>query len=139
VADRLAVARQPGGAVRQEPLTLLLADREAEVRARVAAVLALAALRREERDHVVAHRHVAHALADALDHARTLVPQHRRRVARRIGARSRVEIRVAHPAGDEPDEHLARLRLRELELLQLERLPETLEHCGAHLHAPILR
>ena len=40
----------------RKPEALLLADREAEVRARVEAVDALAALRREERDHVVADR-----------------------------------------------------------------------------------
>ena len=34
VADRLAVARQPSGAVREVALVLLLADRQAEVRAR---------------------------------------------------------------------------------------------------------
>ena len=54
VADRLAVAREPRRAVGQVALVLLLADRQAEVRARVEAVDALAALRREERDDVVA-------------------------------------------------------------------------------------
>ena len=57
VADRLAVARQARRAVGQVALVLLLADREAEVRARAQAVDALAALRREERDDVVARRH----------------------------------------------------------------------------------
>jgi hypothetical protein len=56
VADRLAVARQARRAVGQVALVLLLADREAEVRARRAAVDALAALRREQRDDVVAGR-----------------------------------------------------------------------------------
>ena len=56
VAERLAVAREPRRAVGQVALVLLLADREAEVRARAAAVDALAALRREQRDDVVAGR-----------------------------------------------------------------------------------
>ena len=50
-------------AVGQVAAVLLLADRQAEVGARVAAVDALAALRREERDHVVARRDEADALA----------------------------------------------------------------------------
>ena len=46
-----AQARRPVG---QVAVVLLLADREAEVRQRAAAVDALAALRREQRDDVVA-------------------------------------------------------------------------------------
>ncbi len=65
--DRLAVAGQPGRPVGQEALVLLLADREAEVRARVQAVHALPALRREERDDVVARRERGDAFADPLD------------------------------------------------------------------------
>ena len=44
VADRLAVAREPGGAVGQVALALLVADREAQVGARALAVDALPAL-----------------------------------------------------------------------------------------------
>ena len=99
------------------------------------AVDALAALRREERDDVVALGERGDALADALDDARALVAEHRRRVAGRVGARGRVEIGVADAARDEPDEHLAGPRLGEVELLHLERRAELLEHGGADLHA----
>ena len=54
MADRLAVAREPRRPVREVAEVLLLADREAEVRPIAAAVDALAALRREERDDVIA-------------------------------------------------------------------------------------
>src|SRR5205823_3115637 len=81
VADRLAVARQPRRAIGQEALVLLLADREAEVRARIAAVDAFAALRREEGDDVVARRDRSDALADALDDAGALVAEYGRGVA----------------------------------------------------------
>ena len=54
VADAVALAGDPGGAVGQEALVLLLADRHAEVGPRVEAVDALAALGREEGDDVVA-------------------------------------------------------------------------------------
>ena len=98
------------------------------------AVDALAALGREERDHVVARLDERHALADRLDDARALVAEHARRVAGRVGARGGVHVGVADAAGGEPDEHLARLRLGELDLLDDERLPELLEHCGADPH-----
>ena len=67
MTDRLAVAREPRRPVRQVTLTLLLADREAEVRPLVEAVEALAALRREERDDVIARLDVGDAFADAFD------------------------------------------------------------------------
>ena len=74
----------------------------------------------------------------ALDDAGALVTEHARRVARRIGARGGVEVGVADTARDEPDEHLARPRLGELDLLHHERPAELLEHRGADLHAAIL-
>ena len=78
VADRLAAAREPRRAVRQVALVLLLADGEAEVRARAPAVDAFAALRREERDDMVAGRDRRDAVADPLDDARR--PRGRARV-----------------------------------------------------------
>jgi hypothetical protein len=69
VADGLALARQTRCAIGEVALVLLLADRQAEIRAVVAAVHTFAALRREERDDVIARCHVLHALADALDDA----------------------------------------------------------------------
>ena len=67
VADRLAAARQARRAVGQVAEVLLLADRQADVRPRAAAVDALAALGREQRDDVVAGRDER----DALPHAST--------------------------------------------------------------------
>ena len=54
VADRLAVPEEARRAVGKEALVLLVTNRQTEVRARAAAVDALAALGREERDDVVA-------------------------------------------------------------------------------------
>ena len=76
-----------------------------------------------------------HALPHALDDAGALVAEDARRVPGRVGARGRVEVGVADAAGGEPDEHLAGLRLREVDLLDDERLPELLEHGGADPHA----
>jgi hypothetical protein len=139
MTDRLAVARQPCRPVRQVAEVLLLTDREAEVRAWVAAVLALAALRREERDDVVADGDRGDALPHRLDNPGTLVPEHGRRVPGGVCPRRREQVGVANPAGREADEHLASLRLGEVELLNLERLTEPLEHRGTDLHGAILR
>ena len=54
VAQRLAVAREPRRAVGEVAVPLLVADREAAVGAAAEAVDAPPALRREQRDHVVA-------------------------------------------------------------------------------------
>jgi hypothetical protein len=81
VAKRLATARKTGAAVGQVAEVLLLADRQAEVRGRVHAVHASAALGREQRHHVVALAQQRDALAAAFDHTCALVPEDRRRVA----------------------------------------------------------
>ena len=53
---------------------------------------------------------------DLLDDPGTLVPEHRGRVAGRVDAGRRVQVRVAHPARHEPHEHLAGARLGEVDL-----------------------
>ena len=138
MADRLAVAREARGAVGEIALVLLLADREAEVRARAQAVDALAALRREQGHHVVARSQRAHAVADRLNDARALVPEHRGSVAGRVGAGGGVHVGVAHAARRQPHEHLPGARSSKLELLHDERLAELLEHGGADLHGTIV-
>src|SRR5207302_8127267 len=75
---------------------------------------------------------------DLLDDACPLVTEHRRRVARGIRARRRVEIGVTDPARDEPDEHFSRLRLGELDLLELEWSAELAEDCGLDVHRRIM-
>ena len=126
--------RDPGRAVGQVALVLLLADRQAEVGPRVDAVDALAALRREHRHDVVADGERADVRPDLLDDPRSLVAEDRRRVSGGVGAGGGVEIGVADAAGGEADQDLPRLRLGELDLLDDERLAELLEHRRAHPH-----
>src|SRR5205814_7486448 len=64
-----------------------------------------------------------------------LVAEHGGGVARRIGARGRVEIGVADAAGPQLHKHLALGGRSQLHLLHLERLAELLQHRGAYLHA----
>jgi hypothetical protein len=95
---------------------------------------ALAALRREQRHDVVAGGDARHALADLLDHAGPLVPQHGGRVAGRVGPAGRVEVGVTHAAGGQPHEHLATPGPVELDVLDDERLGELLQNGGANPH-----
>jgi hypothetical protein len=130
----LAIAGDPRRPVGQVPLVLLLADRQAEVGALVQTVDALPALRREEGDDVIARGERADIGADRLDHPGPLVPQHGRRVAGGVGAGGGVEVGVADPAGMQANQHLARPRLGQLDLLHRQWLSEFLQHRGAHLH-----
>ena len=87
---------------------------------------------------MVAFLQVAHAGAELLDHACALVAEHGGLVAGRICARRGEEVGVADAAGDEADEDFAVLRLRQVELLHLERLAEFFEYGSARLHTAIL-
>src|SRR5581483_11040250 len=131
VTQRLAGAREPRRSVREVAEALLVADRDAAVGAGTAAVDALAALRREQRDDVVARPHEPDVGPDRLDDAGALVAEDARRVPGRVCAGRRVQVGVANPARGEPDERLPRLRLVELDLLDGERPAELLEDCGA--------
>ena len=135
MAQRLAVAAEAGRAIREVAEPLLLADRDAAVGARIAAMLAPAAFRREQRDHVVTGLNEADLGAHRLDHPGALVAEDARDVTARIGAGGRVQIRVTDTAGDEANERLSCLRLGQVDILDDERLPELLEHGGADLHA----
>ncbi len=135
VAQRLAVPAEARRAVGQEPESLLVANRDAAVRARAEAMDALAALGGEQRDDVVARRdEPAPAVTDLLHHTGAFVAEHTRRVAGRVGSGGRVQVGVADAAGREPDERLARLRLVEVDLLDGERLSELLQDGGADPH-----
>ena len=86
VADRLAIAGQARGAVRQVALVLLLADRQAEVRVGAAAVDALTALGREQGHDAVARgeaRDVRRRCARRSLRPRGRAPSARSRMGRR--------------------------------------------------------
>ena len=87
---------------------------------------------------MVARRHQRHVRPDGLDHAGALVAEDTVRVPGRIGSRRRVEIGVADPARVQTDERLAGPRLRELDLLDGQRLPELLQDGGPYAHRMIL-
>ena len=116
VTQRLTIERKARSAVGEVALALLLADRKAKVGARIEAVNALAALRREQRHDMVADRNRADALTYRLNNAGALMTEHGRRVAGRVNTRGRVEVGVADAAGNEPHQHLAGLRFGKVNL-----------------------
>ena len=63
---------------------------------------------------MIPDREPAHAFAQLLDHASTLVPEHDR--LRRMAPRVLVQVGVADAGGDEANAHLAGARLLLLEL-----------------------
>ena len=134
MADRLAVAREPRRPVGQVALVLLLADREAEVRPRARAVDALAALRREERDDVVARgerRRRPRRRARRRPRPRGRAPSARSRTGRRPRrCRGRCGRRRTRRAARAPRRRLGSARCQ---LLHLERGAEPLEHRRADL------
>ena len=138
VPDRLPPARQPRAPVREVALVLLLADRQAQVRARAAAVDALAALRREQRHDVVADLEAGDSLAERLDHSCALVSEHGRGVAGRVDAGGGVHVGVTYATGDEPHEHLAGPGIGQLQLLHDQRTGELLQQRRANPHAGLL-
>ena len=96
------------------------------------AVLALAAEDGEARDHVVAGLDVGDRVSHRLDHPRRLVPEDHREL---VGVRAvhEVQIAVAHPGGRGAHEHLPRPRLRDRDLLDLERLSDLPQDGCPHL------
>jgi len=70
---------------------------------------------------VVTLRELAHALADLLDHARTLVAEHQRQ-RQRDGAGDRREVGMADAAGAQAHQHLAALWTVDGDFFDLDRL-----------------
>src|SRR5207247_8128283 len=105
--------------------------RLAEVRPSGQAVRAVAAEDRQAGDHVIAGLDLGHVRTDGLDDAGGLVAEDRggREL---IVAVDEVKVAVAHAAGDRADEHLAADGLRDVDVLDGERLLGTVEHGGFH-------
>src|SRR5713101_8179142 len=96
---------------------------------------AVSAENRETRDHMVARLDIAHRLADFLDDSRRLVAEHRRR---RMGvvAVDEMKVAVAYAARDRPQQHLAILRLVDIDIFDSERLLWPMKHGGFHRDSP---
>ena len=107
--NRLALVGETRGAIRHQALALRGADGLAQVGLATQAELALAAFRGVQRDHVIAHSHRGHALADGFHHCAAFMAQDRREDAFRVCARQGVGVGMAHAGRDHPQQHFASL------------------------------
>src|SRR4029079_18670151 len=134
-AHRAVFATLPGV---REPLArqVALEDGGAHVADRllpVGAVATGAAVRDERADHVVPGLHPRHARADLLDDPGPLVPEHHRQPGLQVAVGD-VHVGVAQSCVGVADQHLAVLRLVELQLLDLDRLAGLVHNGCAGLH-----
>ena len=109
--------RQARGAVHQRAAHAGVARRPAQRRAPGAAGTAGAAGRDHAEHDAIAGRDVHDALADGLDRARALVPEHHRPAPVAETPVGEVQVGVADAAGRDAHEHLARLGRGQLDVL----------------------
>ena len=107
--NRLAFVGEASSAVRHQAFALGRADSLAEVGLARLTEFALAAFRGVERNHMIAHSHRGHALANGFDHRATFVAEDRREDAFRIGTRQGVGVGVANAGGDHAQQHFTGL------------------------------
>ena len=127
LADRRAVvgeARIGAGRARAD-------RRGADGRLAAQAVLAGAAELDQEGDHVVAGADVGHVRAHRFDHARRLMARHDDRPPGHRGRVDGVQVAVAEAGADGADQHLARRRLVDGQLDDVERA-RRLQDRGLH-------
>src|SRR6267143_681649 len=110
VMHHLLAHREAAGAVRHDALALGGADGRAQVGLARQARLALPALGRVERNHVIALFDRGDAGPHVHDDASALVPENHWKQALRIGARPGEFVRVAHAARADLDQYFAGLR-----------------------------
>jgi hypothetical protein len=134
VVDAASPVRDPARSIGHEPLALLLAQGDAQVRLAGEAEPALAAFGRVQGDDVVTRLHGGDSCAHLLHHAGSLVSENRREEALRVLAAQGVGIRVAHARGGEAHQHLAALRALEVDLVHDERLRRLERDRCLHLH-----
>src|ERR1700730_2334683 len=110
VMHHLLAHREAAGAVRHDALTLGGADGRAQVGLARQARLALPALGRVERDHVIALPERGDAGPYVHDDARALVPENHRKQTLRVGAGTGEFVGVTYAAGADLHQHFAGLR-----------------------------
>ena len=131
VMDVLTVAVQAHGAVVHDEACRF--DAVAEHRTSHDAVMAVAAVGAEVEDHVITGLRPRDPGADLLHHAGAFVPEHDRQRHRPL-ALHHVIVGVAHAGRGHAHEHLAVLRVVELQGFDLERFVGFVENRCLHLH-----
>ncbi len=135
VMDCFFTQTETGSAVRHDSLTLRTPDCRTQVRFPRQAGLALPALRRIERDDVVALLQRGHARADVDHDAGALVAEDRREKPFRISAGARELVGVADARGLDLDQDLAGLGAIEIHRFDDQRRAGLVRDCGFDFHA----
>ena len=138
MGDRLAVAREPAGAVRHQALALGGADGDAEIGLAAEAVFALPAFRRVERNDVIALLQRGHTLADIHHHARTLMAEDGGENAFRVAAREGEFVGMANTGGLYLHQHLALARAGEVNGFQAQGRAGLTGHGSTGFHGQAL-
>jgi hypothetical protein len=134
VVDLLPADREAARAVGHHALALGRADRRTKIGLVRRAALALPALGRVERNHVIAFGERTDPGSDVYDHAGAFMAEDHREEPLRIRARARELIRMAHAASPDLDQHLALLRACEIDTEDFQRLTGGVRHRGTCLH-----
>jgi hypothetical protein len=141
MVDRLVPEAEARRSVGHQALALGGANRRAEVGLLRQARFTLAAFGGVERDDVVADLHRGDSGPDLADDPGAFMAEDRRKDSLRILALQRVGVGVADPGRHDLDQHLARLRAIEVDLVDLQGLVRSDGDRGAGLHgkAPSFR
>src|SRR5690606_37587257 len=131
VVDLLLADRKTTRAVRHHALTLRGADRRAQVRLARQTGFALPALRRVQRNDVIALLYRRHAPTDVHHHPGALVPEYHREQPFRIRPGARELIGTAHARGLDLHQHLAVLRTVQFDGRHFQRLAGLVSDSGA--------
>ncbi len=110
VQDRLAVQREPAGAVRHYALALRGADRLAQVGLRMKAIFALATFRRVERNNMVARFQRGHISTDLKYDTRALMPKDGWKQPFWVRPRQSISVSMANAGGFDFHQYLTGFR-----------------------------
>src|SRR5882724_6624962 len=135
VIHHLLAHREAAGAVRHDALALGGADGRAQVGLARQARLALPALGRVERNHVIALFDRGDAGPHVHDDASALVPENHREQTLRIGARPGEFVRVTHAARVDLHQYFAGLRAVQIDGNHFQRLSGSMRNGSLSLHA----
>ncbi len=112
--DGFAVERKARGAIGHQTFALRATDGLAQIGLARAAELALAAFRRVQRNHMIAHRHRSNTGADFHHDAAAFVAEDGRENAFRVSAGQGIGVGMANASGDDADQHFAGLGRRDI-------------------------
>src|SRR5580704_7365875 len=138
VMNHLLTDGEAARAVGHQALALGCADLRAQIRLARQARFALPALRRIQRNDVIALLQRGHSRPDVDDDAATLVAENDGKQALRIGTRAGELVRVAHATGLDLNQNLTCLWAGQVDFDHFQRLPRRPCDCSFRFHATLI-